>query len=31
MTIYTIEITLGKGGKLARAAGVVAKLVTKED
>ncbi|RZC89855.1 hypothetical protein C5167_035852 [Papaver somniferum] len=30
MTIHNIEITLGKGGKLARAAGVVAKLIAKE-
>ncbi|KAL0925514.1 hypothetical protein M5K25_003857 [Dendrobium thyrsiflorum] len=29
-TIHNIEITLGKGGQLARAAGVVAKLIAKE-
>ncbi|KVH89278.1 Ribosomal protein L22, bacterial/chloroplast-type [Cynara cardunculus var. scolymus] len=29
-TIYNTEITLGKGGKLARAAGAVAKLIAKE-
>ena len=29
-TIHNIEITLGKGGQLARAAGVVAKLIVKE-
>ncbi|KAF1877074.1 hypothetical protein Lal_00033628 [Lupinus albus] len=28
-TIYNIEITLRKGGQLARAAGVVAKLIAK--
>jgi len=28
--IHNIEITLGKGGKLARAAGAVAKLIAKE-
>ncbi|XP_050881206.1 50S ribosomal protein L2, chloroplastic-like [Lathyrus oleraceus] len=30
MTIHNIEITLGKGGQLARAAGAVAKLIAKE-
>nr|QEG98418.1 ribosomal protein L2 [Burmannia itoana] len=30
-TIHNIEITLGKGGQLARAAGAVAKLIAKED
>ncbi|KAJ8750483.1 hypothetical protein K2173_015628 [Erythroxylum novogranatense] len=30
-TIHNIEITLGKGGQLARAAGVVAKLIAKEE
>ncbi|PRQ44718.1 putative ribosomal protein L2 [Rosa chinensis] len=30
MAIHNIEITLGKGGQLARAAGVVAKLIAKE-
>ncbi|KAL8262694.1 hypothetical protein R6Q59_024043 [Mikania micrantha] len=29
-TIHNIEITLGKGGQLARAAGAVAKLIAKE-
>ena len=29
--IHNIEITLGKGGQLARAAGAVAKLIAKED
>ncbi|RZC71849.1 hypothetical protein C5167_035027 [Papaver somniferum] len=29
-TIHNIEITLGKGGQLARAAGVIAKLIAKE-
>ncbi|KAK4378203.1 hypothetical protein RND71_000065 [Anisodus tanguticus] len=28
--IHNIEITLGKGGQLARAAGAVAKLIAKE-
>jgi large subunit ribosomal protein L2 len=28
--IHNIEITLGKGGQLARVAGAVAKLITKE-
>ena len=28
--IHNIEITLGKGGQLARAAGTVAKLIAKE-
>nr|GMD74304.1 ribosomal protein L2 [Ipomoea batatas] len=31
MTIHNIEITLGKGGQLARVAGVVAKLIAKEE
>lgn len=30
MAIHNIEITLGKGGQLARAAGAVAKLIAKE-
>ncbi|MBA0605524.1 hypothetical protein Godav_018091, partial [Gossypium davidsonii] len=30
MTIHNIEITLGMGGQLARAAGVVVKLIAKE-
>jgi large subunit ribosomal protein L2 len=30
-TIHNIEITLGKGGQLSRAAGVVEKLIAKED
>ncbi|MBA0765134.1 hypothetical protein Gotri_014383 [Gossypium trilobum] len=30
MVIHNIEITLGRGGKLARAAGAVAKLIIKE-
>ncbi|KAK8963449.1 hypothetical protein KSP40_PGU000451 [Platanthera guangdongensis] len=30
MTIHNIEIILGKGGQLARAAGAVAKLIAKE-
>ena len=30
MSIHNIEITLGKGGQLVRAAGTVAKLVAKE-
>jgi large subunit ribosomal protein L2 len=30
-TIHNKEITLGKGGQLARAAGVVAELIAKED
>jgi large subunit ribosomal protein L2 len=29
--IHNIEITLGKGGQLARATGVVAELIAKED
>ncbi|KAE9584785.1 putative ribosomal protein L2 [Lupinus albus] len=29
-TIHIIEITLGKGGQLARAASAVAKLIAKE-
>ncbi|RYQ92453.1 hypothetical protein Ahy_B09g098683 [Arachis hypogaea] len=29
--IHNIEITLGKGGQLARAAGAVAKLIAKEE
>ena len=29
-TIHNIEITLGKGGQLARAASAVAKLIAKE-
>ena len=29
--IHNIEITLGKGGQLARAAGAVAELIAKED
>ncbi|KVI01590.1 Ribosomal protein L2 [Cynara cardunculus var. scolymus] len=29
-TIHNIEITLGKGGQLARAAGAVVKLIAKE-
>ncbi|GJZ35953.1 ribosomal protein L2 [Tanacetum coccineum] len=29
-TIHNIEITLGKGGQLARAAGAVAKIIAKE-
>ena len=29
-TIHNIEIKLGKGGQLARAAGAVAKLIAKE-
>ncbi|KAM0044118.1 putative ribosomal protein L2 [Helianthus debilis subsp. tardiflorus] len=29
-TIHNIEITLGKGGQLARATGAVAKLIAKE-
>jgi large subunit ribosomal protein L2 len=29
--IHKIEITLGKGGQLAREAGVVAELIAKED
>jgi ribosomal protein L2 len=31
MDIHNIEITFGKGGQLARAVGVVAELITKED
>ena len=30
MAIHNIEITLGKGGQLARVTGVVAKLIAKE-
>ncbi|TYJ45886.1 hypothetical protein E1A91_A02G086100v1 [Gossypium mustelinum] len=30
MAIHNIEITLGRGGQLARAVGVVAKLIAKE-
>ncbi|KAF6140830.1 hypothetical protein GIB67_042243 [Kingdonia uniflora] len=30
MAIHNIEITLGKGGQLARAAGAVVKLIAKE-
>ncbi|KAL4378533.1 hypothetical protein GQ457_02G037470 [Hibiscus cannabinus] len=30
-TIHNIEITLGRGGQLARAAGAVAKLIAKEE
>ena len=29
-TLHNIEITLGKGGQLARAVGAVAKLIAKE-
>jgi large subunit ribosomal protein L2 len=29
--IHNIEITLGKGGQLARAIGAVAELIAKED